>query len=59
MGKNKHFNRKQTVRFTLVPGFDSNGKPAPLYKPIENRKSKLNEKQKNNIINQIGDYDQI
>ncbi len=33
MGKGK-FDKKQAVRFTLVPGPDKDGKPTVLYKPV-------------------------
>ena len=33
MGKKK-FNKKESVRFTLVPGVDEHGNPTVLYKPI-------------------------
>lgn len=35
MGKAKQrFNKKEAVRFTLVPGFDENGKPITHYRPV-------------------------
>ncbi len=33
MGKNK-FDKKQAVRFALVPGPEIDGKPTVLYKPV-------------------------
>lgn len=35
MGKtSQRFNKKQSVRFTLVPSFDENGKPTTLYRAV-------------------------
>jgi hypothetical protein len=47
MGKGKQkFNKKEAVRFTLVPGFDENGKPITHFRPVETKKSKVNPNQR-------------
>ena len=43
MGKHK-FDKKKSVRFSLVPGPERDGKPSVLFKPVESKKSKLNKK---------------
>lgn len=54
MGKHK-FDQKKSVRFTLVPGPEKDGKPSVLFKPVETKKSKLTKKEKKNVISQLAD----
>lgn len=58
MGRGK-FDKKQAVRFTLLPGPEKDGKPTVLYKAVESKKSKLSKKQRKNIISELSDYDEI
>lgn len=57
MRKDKRFSRKDTVRFQLVPGVNNKGEPTVLYKPVENKASKVSEEKTKKIISQISDYD--
>lgn len=34
MGKHKKFNKKQAVKFELIPGKDENGNPTVMFKPV-------------------------
>jgi hypothetical protein len=57
MGKGK-FDKKQAVRFTLIPGPEKDGKPSVLFKPVDaERKNRLSKKQRKNIITELSDYD--
>ena len=58
MGKHK-FDRKKAVRFNLVPGPEKDGKPTVLFRPAENKKSKVSKKDKKKMVNQISDYEEI
>lgn len=58
MGK-KNFDRKKAVRFHLVPGPEKDGKPTVLFKPAENKKSKLSKKERKQAISLLADYEEI
>lgn len=49
MGKGK-FDKKQAVRFNLIPGPIKDGKPSVLFKPVEAQRTKLSKKQRKSII---------
>jgi hypothetical protein len=58
MGKHK-FDRKKAVRFHLVPGPEKDGKPTVLFRPAENKRSKVSRKEKKKVIAELADYDEI
>lgn len=60
MGKSKgRFDKKQAVRFTLLPGPDKDGKPSVLYKPVESRKTRLSKKERKVIISELADVEEV
>jgi hypothetical protein len=58
MGRTK-FDKKQAVRFNLLPGPEKDGKPTVLYKAVESKKTKLSKKERKYIISELADYDEI
>ena len=58
MGKHK-FDRKKSVRFSLVPGPEVNGHPTCLFNPVETMRNKVGKKDRKKIVSQIADYDEI
>lgn len=60
MGKGKgRFDKKQAVRFTLLPGPEKDGKPSVLYKPIESKKTRLSKKERKVIISELADVEEV
>lgn len=57
MGKKK-FNKKQTVRFVLVPGVDENGNPDNKFKPVETpHRGYIPGMER--IVNEIAEFEEI
>lgn len=60
MGKGKgRFDKKQAVRFTLLPGPEKDGKPSVLYKPVESRKTRLSKRERKVIISELADVEEV
>jgi hypothetical protein len=60
MGKGKgRFDKKQAVRFTLLPGPERDGKPSVLYKPVESRKTRLSKQERKVIITELVDVEEV
>ena len=54
MGKKK-FDKKGTVRFTLVPGKDENGNPVNLFKPVDTN-TRVAPQNPDKLISTVSDY---
>jgi hypothetical protein len=60
MGKGKgRFDKKQAVRFTLLPGPEKDGKPSVLYTPVESKKTRLSKKERKVIISELADVEEV
>lgn len=55
MNRSRKFNKKEAVRFLLVPGRDEHGNPTTTFKPVETR-NRLSRKEREKIIGQFSDY---